>query len=171
MPIETLVRHADFRVGTLGSLLVVCINSAKSLDETLAGIERTHAGLLQAKTPKVTTLTILVAKDALAPPPAAVRERAAAMARRNEHTARGSGTLVLMRGLGGVVARTFLSAFFMLNRAQVPQAVLGSYADAARWVQQLPGQEPALAARPDLAAALEAFVRDSASASAKHSAL
>jgi len=170
MPIETLVRHTDFRVGALGSLLVVCINSAKSINETLAGIERTYAGLLQTH-PKVTTLTVLVAKDALSPPPSDVRERAAEMAKRNEPTARGSGTLVLMRGLSGVVARTFLSAFFMLNRAQMPQAVLSSYADAATWVQQLPGQTPELAAHPRLAAELEAFVRDSAAATATHSAL
>jgi hypothetical protein len=170
MPIETLVRHTDFRIGALGSLLVVSINSAKSVNETLSGVDRSYATLLQSH-PKLTTLTILVAKDALSPPPPDVRERAAAMAKRNEPTARGSGTLVLMRGLSGVVARTFLSAFFMLNRAQMPQGVFSSYADAATWVQQLPGQTPELVAVPNLAAVLEAFVLDSAPAGAQQSAL
>ncbi len=161
MAVETLASHPSFLVGALDSLLVVSINSASSIDETLDSVERTYEAMQRAHQ-KVTTLTILVARDALTPPPSEMRERAAAMAKRNEPTARGSATLVLMRGLSGVVARTFLSAFFMLNRAQMPQAVLSTYDEAASWVRGLPGQTPALVGSDDLAAQLEHFVRAAA---------
>jgi glutaminase len=75
-----------------------------------------------------------------------------------EHAATALAIVVQTKGLGAVVVRTFLSAYFMMSKSTMATHTFANIGEGLAWLQQLPGQNPlsGLSVSP---ADIEAFAR------------
>jgi hypothetical protein len=101
----------------------------------------------------LTLLTVIV--NSPAAPEKGVAQRAAAISARFEKQLRANLVVVLARGLGAVMVRSFLTGFSLVSK--VPMFTFRDLPGAATCIAGLPGQAPRLT-QADVAAALEAFV-------------
>jgi hypothetical protein len=151
MALTVLAELAGVRFGRLDSLLVTTWYGAATL-APLDVYERLEEQLI-AEHGMLTLLTVIV--NSPAAPEKGVAQRAAAISARFEKQLRASLVVVLARGLGAVLVRSFLTGFSLASK--VPMHTFRDLSGAATCIAGLPGQTPRLE-QDDGAAALEAFV-------------
>ena len=102
-------------------------------------LERAQNALL-TKFPRISTLSI-IAPSGVERPEEKVRERSLALNLAFEEKVRGSGIVVTTRGIGAVMVRTFLTAFFLLNKAKMAPMVFASISESMKWLHTLDGDD------------------------------
>lgn len=129
----------DVRFGAAGPLLVALYRGTSNqvmLDE----LERTQDALLK-KFPMISTLTVIGQATSMLRVDDSVRTRSVELGKKFENSVVGSAIVVVTKGLGAVVVRTFLSGFFLLSRAKTPMKTFSRVGDGLSWLQSLPGQD------------------------------
>lgn len=152
--VEQRAKGSAGRIGTLGPLVVGVYEGpgdVTMLDE----LERIQNEAV-AHYGKISSLSI-VATPKVESPPAAYRERSAALATKFQPHMHGTAIVILSTGAAAVIARTYLVAHALLVKQQSPQQTFRNLADAVMWLKTLPGQVPQLAQLAELTAAVEAF--------------
>lgn len=157
MSVVELGRLQGFRVGAVGPLLVTVFEETATV-ERLALLEQLQEGFVRAH-PKMYALNVVVG-DTVKNPEPAVRETSARLQEKFNQATVASATVLAVRGLGAVIARTFLAALALLARGSTPTQVFKTVPEAARWLQALPGAPGELAQEPGLADEVDAFVAD-----------
>lgn len=143
MQVETLFEGHGVKLGAAGSLMVAVYRSASSV-EALEALDRVQAGVV-ARHGRISTLSVIAdTPGSMLRTDEAVRVRSVELGKKYESSVLGSGIVVTARGLSAVVARTFLTGFFLLSRSEMPMKTFSTLADALAWVQALPGQSTAL---------------------------
>jgi hypothetical protein len=157
LQVSSIIERAGYRVGVAGPLVISCLFHRGTV-ELLAELERAHAAAVTA-CGRSSSLTVIAGVGALKGVEPDFQRESLALARRQAETSNGSAVVVLARGLGAVVARTFLTSYFLLAREHGPQRVFGSLEEAVPWLQALPGQSADFAQTPDavLTLAIESF--------------
>ncbi len=152
MPITPLAEFPEVRLGHVDSVLVSVWYSRLTIP-SLDLLEQHHRSLA-AKYGKVTFLSV-VAGAAENPPPD-VRER---MNRTSEEMAkfrRANIIVVKARGLGAIIARSFLAAIAMFGKENIK--VFKTTDEAVTYLKALPDQDEAVRGNGSLAADVQAFV-------------
>lgn len=143
MQVETLFEGHGVKLGAAESLVIAVYRGASSL-EALDALDRVQTSLA-AKHGRLSTLSVIAdAPGSMLRADEAVRQRSVELGKKYESSVIGSGIVVTARGLSAVVARTFLTGFFLLSRSEMPMKTFSTLADALAWVQALPGQSTAL---------------------------
>lgn len=143
MQVETLFEGHGVKLGAAGPLVVALYRGASNL-ATLEALDAAQSALV-AKHGRISTLSIIAdSPTSMLRTDEAVRQRSVELGKKYEASVLGSGIVVTARGLSAVVARTFLSGFFLLSRSEMPMKTFASLADALAWIQGLPGQSTAL---------------------------
>lgn len=138
MDVTRVFEGPGVRLGTAGSLLIACYR-ARTTVEDLDALERAQNALL-TKYPRISTLSI-IAPSGVERPEEKVRERSLALNLAFEEKVRGSGIVVTTRGIGAVMVRTFLTAFFLLNKAKMAPMVFASISESMKWLHTLDGDD------------------------------
>jgi hypothetical protein len=93
-------------------------------------------------------------------PSADLRQASADALKRFAPSVRGTTLMVDAGGAKAVLFRTFLAGLTLLIDFESPLKIVKTHPDAATWLQQLPGQDPALLV-PGIAEATATFVAQS----------
>jgi hypothetical protein len=132
----------DTRFGTVGPLVVASYGGATTL-AALEELDRTQDALL-AKYPRISTLTIIGQAGSMLKIDEAVRAKSVQLGKKFDGKVIGSAIAITARGLGAVFARSFLSGFFLLSRAETPMKTFPSIEEGLSWLRSLPGQDLSL---------------------------
>jgi hypothetical protein len=152
MPVSLVSESRVLRIGAIDSLLVFVWYSHSNL-EALDQIEAAQRPLRE-RHPTFSILNVFTGTPK-APEPG-VKERSDAMARESAGAIRINVMLVLAKGLGGVVVRTFLAGFSLLS--PMPMQSAASLEEAVKKLQGAPGQTPELRGNTRLLQDLAAFI-------------
>lgn len=152
VPVTVVSESPVVRIGTIDSLLVSVWHDSSNLDalEKLAVAQQ--ALIDQHKT--VSILMVFTGAPKNAPP--GVRERGDELAQRFKSHVRSNVVLVLARGFSGIVIRTFLAAFSLVN--PIPMESASTLEDAVKKLQAAAGQTPELRGNVRLIEELQAFI-------------
>lgn len=151
MPITTLEERPECRVGHSGSVFVTAWYS--ELTEGALDMMERHQTALSQRYGKVTLVSIVM--GATKNPPPAMRERLKRTADFLQDQRIGNFVVVLTRGLGAIIARTFLAALSLMNSENM--RVVRTLEDAADEIRKLPLQNEEVRGNAQLGADLVAF--------------
>ena len=156
MPITMLQELPEVRLGHFGSVFVTVWYSELT-ERALDALEQQQIKL--ASQFKSVTLVSIVVGASKSPPPE-LRDRI--KARANDLRAQRIGNIVAVtnKGLGAIIARTFLAALSLINDEKM--IIVKSAREAADAARALPGQDPGVVAYAGLGDELEAFVAQAA---------
>lgn len=138
MEVVRLFDAPTARFGAAGSLMVAHY-SGRTTTAVLEELDRQQEALAK-RYPRLSTLT-LIGQAGMERPEEQVRERSLALGKKYEEVVRGSAIVVTTRGIGAVMVRTFLSAFFLLNKSKMPMKVFASVGEALKWLHTLDGDD------------------------------
>ena len=130
---------AEGRIGTAGPLLLALYKGSTSvtfLDE----LDRVQTTLLQ-KYSRISTISVIGQHTSLVKVDEAVRTRSVELGKKYDGKVIGSAIVIATRGLGAVMARTFLTGFFLLSRAETPMKIYFKIDEGLAWLRALPGQD------------------------------
>lgn len=152
MPVTVVSESPVVRIGSLDSLLISVWHDSSSLEalEQLAAAQQT----LVDRHKQVSILMVFTGAPKSAPP--GVKERGDELAQRFKSYVRANVVLVLARGFSGIVVRTFLAAFSLVN--PIPMESASTLEDAVKKLQSATGQTPELRGNVRLAEELKAFI-------------
>lgn len=151
MAVTILEERPEARVGHVGSVFVTSWYSELTV-EALDMLER-HQTALAQKYGQVTLVSVVM--GASKNPPPEIRERLKRTSDFLSGQRIGNFVVVQTRGLGAIIARTFLAALSLLNPENM--RVIRTLEEAADEVRKLPKQHPEVVANVTLAADLVAF--------------
>lgn len=154
MTLRTMVNRRDIRVAVSNSFIVTT-GRGELTAEAIGELEQVESQVAQTHG-RFTTLVVF-SSFMVGPPSAAAREAASRLAKKLEKNTCAVAFVVSQRGLGAVVVRTFLSAYFMVTHTEFPQQVFKSVGEAAAWLALQPGVDPVVA-EPTLEAEIAAFL-------------
>lgn len=126
--------------------------------QVLDDLERVQSALIQ-QYPRLSTLTVIRHTEALTRVDEEVRHRSVELGKKFDPHLLGAAIVVTARGLAAVVARTFLSGFFLLSRNEAPTRTFPDVPQALEWLRALPGQDLSVKADATLLAELERFLQ------------
>ncbi len=132
----------EVRLGVASSLVVALYRSGASLT-ALEELDKLQTSLLQ-KHAKLSTLTLIGQLGSVLKVDEAVRVKSVELGKKYEKQVHGSAIVVTTKGLAAVMARTFLSGFFMVSRSETPMRTFATVSEGLAWLQSLPGQDMAL---------------------------
>lgn len=150
MAITQLQEFPEARFGHVGPLLVSIWYSELSL-RSIDALDA-HQKTLAERYGKVTMISVV--SSATKNPSPELREELKRRAPNQESMRIGNIVVVNARGLGAIIARTFLAA---LSLVQSGLSVAKDIDDAAARAKAIPGQHPEVVASTTLAADLKAF--------------
>lgn len=149
MAITVLEECRDFRLGSVGSVLVIAWYSELTT-AALDAIQK-HEEPLADRHGKITLVSIIL--GATAAPPTEVRERMRKESPELDERRLGNLIVVRTQGLSAIIARSFLAAMSLMSSIKVPATLEA----AATEVRALPGQDAETTNNDTLAADLFAF--------------
>jgi len=129
----------ESRFGSAGPLLVAFYGGSTTL-EALEELGRNQDVLL-AKYPRISTLTVIGQAKSMLKIDEAVRVKSLELSKKFDGRVVGSAIVVMTKGLGAVIVRSFLSGFFLLSRAETPMKTFASVQEGLTWLRTLPGQD------------------------------
>jgi hypothetical protein len=138
MEVARLFDAPTARFGTAGSLMLAHY-TGRTTPAMLDELDRLQDALVKRYT-RISTLT-LIGQAGMERPEEQVRDRSLALSKKYEDVVRGSAIVVTTRGIGAVMVRTFLSAFFLLNKAKMQIRVFASVGEALKWLHTLDGDD------------------------------
>jgi hypothetical protein len=127
------------RFGTVGPLMVALYKGATDLAH-LDEVDRIQTTMLQ-KYPRISTLSVIDSAGSLLKVDEAVRNRSVELGNKYDGKVTGSAIVIITKGLAAVMARTFLSGFFLLSRAATPTKTFARVDESLIWLRSLPGQD------------------------------
>lgn len=163
LSITLLQEFPEVRLGHLGPVFVSVWYSELTA-RSLEALEQ-HQTELAKKYKSVTLVSVVV--GASKPPPPELRDRIKARADLLRSQRIGNIVAVTNRGVGAIIARTFLAALSLLSDEKM--TIVKSARDAAEAARALPGQAEEIVARGALGEELEAFVAQPAPSAASSS--
>lgn len=152
MAINLLEELPEVRFGHFGPIYVTVWYSELTA-RALESLEN-HQIELAKKFPSVTLVSVVV--GATKPPPPELRDRIKARADLLRSQRIGNIVAVTNRGMGAIIARTFLAALSLISDEKM--TIVKSAREAAAAAQALPGQAPEVVNHAALGDELEAFV-------------
>lgn len=152
MPVSIVSESPVVRIGTIDSLLVSVWHDSSTLD-ALEQLARAQQALIDAHK-SVSVLMVFTGAPKNAPP--GVKERGDELAQRFKSHVRANVVLVLARGFSGIVVRTFLAAFSLVN--PIPMESASTLEDAVKKLQSANGQSAELRGNVHLIEELRAFI-------------
>ncbi|MFZ5439529.1 MAG: hypothetical protein ACOZQL_05955 [Myxococcota bacterium] len=126
------------RAGTAGSLLVVYYAGRTTL-QTLEALDVAQGALVKQHQ-NISSLTV-IGQAGMERPDEQVRDRSLALSKKYEANVRASAIVVNTRGIGAVMVRTFLSAFFLLNQSKMQIKVFASVNEALKFLHGFDGTD------------------------------
>lgn len=156
MLVQLAFENDTVRFGNAGPLVIASYKGALTLT-ALKELEKLEDGLLKVH-PRIASLAVMGKMGGMFQVDKEVQKYGVELATKYEKVAHGSAIVVQTKGLGAVVVRTFLSAYFMMSKSTMVTQTFASVDEGLAWLQQLPGQNP-LSGLSVSAADIEAFVR------------
>lgn len=152
--VDHQVSTPGFALGTYGPV-VVTVWAGTTQREALDALPKAqHA--FRAGRPRFATLSLL--EGGFATPEPWVRERSLELQREFQPYLIASATVVRAKGLAGVLARTFLVGFTLLDQGKVPTRIFKSLEEAVAWLGTFP-ECGSLGVPTEVAAQLDAYAR------------
>ena len=139
MEVTKSFESTEARFGAAGPLLLALYRGSASA-AMLNELDRTQQSLLE-RFPRISTLTVIGQAASILKGNEQVRSRSVELSKKYEKQVLGSAIIVITKGLGAVMVRTFLSGFFLLSKAETPMKTFSTIAEGLSWVQALPGQD------------------------------
>ena len=139
MEFKSAYESADCRIGTAGPLMLSLYKGPVGIP-TLDELDRLQAALLQ-QYPRISTIAVIDQHASLFKVDEAVRTRSVELGKKYDGKVIGSAIVIATRGLGAVMARTFLTGFFLLSRAETPMKTYSKIDEGLAWLRALPGQD------------------------------
>lgn len=155
MKIAAVFEDPLLRLGVVGSMLIAVYRGNATL-EVLAELEKHQTALLH-DFPKINNLSIVPDIARMARLDAQVKRRTVEMMQHFDGRVHGSATVILARGLGGAIVRTFMTGFSFASQAQSPARTFSDIPAAMAWLGTLPDQNAAFDDGPELIEAIAAF--------------
>lgn len=152
--IERAFEAPMFRFGAVGPLVVSLYRGATTKAELLA-LDAFQTKLLETY-PHIMSLSVLGNVAATAKLDDDAKLFSADLATKYEKTNAGTAMVVKSKGLGAVVVRSFLSAWFLMRRTELRTKVFREIDEALEWQRSLPDPNP-LKGVAVTAADIEAF--------------
>ena len=140
-----------FRMFSVGSLVVTECSAAPELAD-IDHVEASYQKAIEASG-KISAMMVIAAGESKVDGP--TRARIGEMTKRIDGSLACFATVVLVEGhcLMGRVLRTFILLINLLARSKAPTKVFGSLAEAAAWIEKLPGQPQSMRAQLEEATA------------------
>lgn len=151
MAITVLEECPEYRFGHVGSVYVTAWFSELN-DKGLDALAK-HQQALASKHGKITMVSVVM--GATKAPGPELRERLKAQAAEMEKQRRGNIIVVQTRGMGAIIARSFLAMLSLISKEHMKVPL--TLEAAAEEARQLPGQDAATVANAGLADELIAF--------------
>ncbi len=142
MLITKLYESERVRFGSAGPLILMQYKSTPTLDEVRL-VERFEDELLK-QYPKISVFNVVEQTGAILRVPDDVRDYSAKLSDKFASRIVGSAMVVTAKGLGAVMARTFLSGFFLLSRAELLIRSFSTVPEGLTWLRALPDQHVSL---------------------------
>jgi hypothetical protein len=145
------------KVGSAGGLIVAAYRSSTKDD-----LERLDAyqGAVLAKHGRIASMSVMENVSPMARMDEATRQKGAELALKYAKTNAGGAIVVRSRGVGAVIARTSLSAIFLLTQGGLEMKVFKTIDEGLLWLRSLPVPNP-LIGNAVTAADIDAFVKQS----------
>ncbi|MER2565371.1 MAG: hypothetical protein ABTQ32_31895 [Myxococcaceae bacterium] len=155
MVVEPGFESEHLTVGSAGALLVASYRGG-----TKADLERLDAfqAALVAKHGRIASMSLMDNVNSMVRMDEETRQFSAVLAQKYAKTNIGGAIVVRSKGLGAVLARTSLSAVFLVTKNGVEMKVFKTIDEGLTWLRSLPAPNP-LQGSSVTAADIEAFVK------------
>lgn len=155
MAVELGFQSENLTAGSVGPLVVVSYRGG-----TKADLERLDAfqATLVAKHGRIASMSLMDNVNSMVRMDEETRQYSAELARKYAKTNIGGAIVVRSKGLGAVLARTSLSAVFLVTQNGVEMKVFKAIDEALTWLRSLPAPNP-IVGLSVTAADIEAFVK------------
>ncbi len=139
MELLTTFESPEARFGTAGPLMVSLYRGTTSV-ALLEELDRAQETLIRTH-PRISTISVIALAGSMFKTDETVRTRSVALGKKYEKNVIGSAIVVTTKGLAAVMARTFLSGFFLLSKTENPMKTFANVAEGLSWLQSLPNQD------------------------------
>lgn len=155
MVVEPGFESEHLTVGSAGALVVVSYRGG-----TKAELERLDAfqAALVAKHGRIASMSLMDNVGSMVRMDEETRQFSAVLAKKYEKTNIGGAIIVRSKGIGAVIARTSLSAVFLVTQGGLEMKVFKTIDEGLTWLRSLPAPNP-LQGSSVTAADLEAFAK------------
>jgi hypothetical protein len=138
MPFIDLIKRPDFHLARQGSLLVALWNGAGSTKDLDLLSQHEHA--IAKELGIVTMMSLVPATGTQQKVSDEVRAKSVEVVKLIGKKMAGSATVILGKGLGATMIRTFMTGFNLVSKAPSPQKSFAEVDDALVWLKSLPNQ-------------------------------
>lgn len=125
--------------GVVGPLLVAHYRSTPESVEHLEKLDGIQDKLV-AEHGRISTCWIISQVGSMMRVSPAIRDKSLELDVKYEPHLRGSAIVIASKGIGAVMARGFLTTFFLLSRNRSPRDTFSSIAEGLVWLKALPEQ-------------------------------
>lgn len=157
MDVELAFESEHLTVGSVGPLVVVSYRGGTRAE--LARLDAFQAQVV-AKHGRIASMSLMDNVGSMARMNEETRKFSAELAQKYAQTNIGGAIVVRTKGIGAVIARTSLSAVFLVTRGGLEMRVFKTIDEGLTWLRSLPAPNP-LPGLAVAAADIEAFVKSS----------
>lgn len=136
MPFSPLVRHPNLVLARSGGLLVSKFGTVTDV-ATLEALAAAQRDVVKA-VGHVTSVAIVTSADSMGKVSDEVKQKSVEMVRAIGKDLTATATVILGKGMGATIIRTFMTGFNLLVKSPSPQKSFSSVDDALVWLATLP---------------------------------